>query len=141
MRGLCRTMTILATMLVAGCSSFEREWKQAASTGDSGLVGRWQGTWVSEVNRHHGKLRCIVSPGAGNVYHAHFRATYETVLHFTYTVDLQTTETGSLFEFQGTADLGIAGGVYHYVGHADGTNFTSTYACQSDHGTFKMSRP
>ena len=140
-RGLCRTFGLIAIIVLTGCSSFEREWKQAASAGDSGLAGRWQGTWVSEVNGHHGKLRCIVARESEKVYQARFHATYQAVLHFTYTVELQAQGEGSGLQFEGEADLGIAGGVYHYVGHADGTNFTSTYSCQSDHGTFQMGRP
>ena len=46
------------------------------------------------------------------------------------------------FHFSGEADLGyLAGGVYHYDGHADGTNFFSNYSSKYDHGTFQMTRP
>ena len=52
-----------------------------------------------------------------------------------YTGFLATYHTGSFW-------LGfLAGGVYHYEGHADATNYFSTYSCKYDHGTFQMSRP
>ena len=35
----------------------------------------------------------------------------------------------------------LAGGVYHYEGRADATNFFSTYTSKYDHGTFQMTRP
>jgi hypothetical protein len=140
-RKLCRTISFIAMVFLTGCSSFEREWKQAASAGQSGLAGRWQGTWASDVNGHHGKLRCVVSQIEGPEYRARFRATYQTVLHFSYNVNLHVERQGNEFKFQGEADLGLAGGVYHYVGQAEGSNFLSTYSCASDHGTFQMTRP
>lgn len=125
-----------------GCSSFSREWKKAGrnSTTARGLEGRWEGQWVSEVNGHHGSLRCIVRKDE-DVYQARFRAKYRKILSFGYTVPLKAEPAENGYRFRGEANLGsLAGGVYHYDGHADATNFFSTYSCKYDHGTFQMLR-
>jgi hypothetical protein len=141
MRSLGPRTVLILVIVLTGCSSFDREWKQAASGEESGLTGRWQGTWVSEVNAHHGQLRCVVTQTNGPEYLAHFRATYQAVLHFSYNVNLQAEKEGDAFQFQGEADLGWAGGIYHYAGRADGSNFVSSYSSASDHGMFQMKRP
>jgi hypothetical protein len=138
--------TLVLMLLTAGCSSFNRDWKAAASMpvqpGD--LQGRWQGRWISEVNGHNGDLRCIATK-TGNengTYRARFRATYAGTIKFGYTVPLQAEQKDGAYVFTGDADLGwLKGGVYHYEGHADGMNFFSTYRCKYDHGTFQMGRP
>jgi hypothetical protein len=129
-------------LLGAGCSGFNREWKKIGrdSVAGSGLEGRWEGKWVSEKNGHHGKLRCIVRKD-GEVYQARFHAKYQKILSFGYTVPLKAEPTDDGYKFSGEADLGaLAGGVYHYDGRADATNFFSTYSSQYDHGTFRMER-
>jgi hypothetical protein len=125
-----------------GCSSFNREWKKSArnSAATEGLGGRWEGHWMSEVNGHHGKLRCIVTKQP-DVYQARFRAKYQKILSFGYTVPLKAERVDDGYKFRGEANLGaLAGGVYHYDGHADATNFFSTYSSQYDHGNFQMHR-
>jgi hypothetical protein len=127
-----------------GCSSFNRDWKKAAvtSTPASGLNGRWEGTWRSAVNGHNGKLRALITETGPGKYSARFHAKYQKILSFGYTVPLQVAQTDSGFTFRGEADLGsLAGGLYRYEGHADDTNFTSTYSCKYDHGHFQMRRP
>jgi len=134
-------MPLLVSVIV-GCSSFNREWRKAGRTPPPATVldGRWEGQWLSEVNGHHGKLRCIIRQD-GEVYRARFRAKYRKILSFGYTVQLQAERIDDGYKFHGEADLGtLAGGVYHYEGHADATTFLSTYSCQYDHGTFRMHR-
>jgi hypothetical protein len=42
-------------------------------------------------------------------------------------------------KLEGDADLGpLAGGIYHYQGQADETEFVCVYRCKYDHGTFRM---
>jgi len=131
----------LLLVLLTGCSGFQREWKRTVASGDDPLAGRWEGGWLSEVNGHHGGLRCIVTKTNAMEYQARFRATYQIFLHFTYTVPLRADRDGGSLTFGGEADLGIAGGLYRYAGRADGSNFTAIYTSPSDHGTFRMSRP
>ena len=126
----------------AGCGSFNREWRKAGRNpaASSGLEGRWEGEWISNVNRHHGRLRCIIKKD-GDLYWARFHAKYRKLLSFGYTVGLKTEPTEAGCKFRGEADLGaLAGGVYRYEGQADATNFFSTYFCKYDHGTFQMRR-
>src|SRR5688572_21673480 len=130
--------------MLAGCSSFNREWKEAVRQplpGDD-ILGPWEGRWISDVNGHNDRLRCVISPGATNAYNANFRAHYRRVFRFSYTVPLQVRKTDTNFTFSGEADLGkLAGGVYTYDGTATQTNFFSTYKSQYDHGRFELARP
>ena len=135
---LMPTMVLIA----ASCSSFNREWRKAGQNAvmPSGLEGRWEGEWSSEVNGHHGQLRCIVSK-TDDDYRARFHARYRKILSFGYTVALKAKPTQNGYQFRGEADLGsFAGGVYHYEGRADTTNFFSTYSSKYDHGRFQMQR-
>jgi hypothetical protein len=131
----------LFVLIGAGCGSFNREWRKAdGNPSASGLEGRWEGEWMSDVNGHHGKLRCIVGKNV-DVYDARFHAKYLKFLSFGYTVALKAEPTENGYQFRGDADLGaFAGGVYHYEGHADTTNFFSTYSSKYDHGTFQMGK-
>src|SRR5437660_751598 len=113
--------------LLCGCSSFNKEWRTAGEgVPATDLAGRWDGSWKSDVNGHHGRLRCIMSKKDDQVYTARFHANYLKILSFTYTADLKTTRETNEWTFTGSADLGSAGGVFRYDGHADSTNFFST---------------
>jgi hypothetical protein len=140
---LARILLLPALLFAGGCASFNHEWKKAAALPPPGsMEGRWQGVWLSDVNHHTGALRCIVTKREDGMYRARFHATYNKVLSFGYTVALQVQPEANGFHFSGDANLGwYAGGVYHYDGHADATNFFSTYSCKYDHGTFKLTRP
>ncbi len=142
-----RTVLLLSlsfAFLAAGCSTFNRDWQRAAaepiSTRD--MEGPWQGTWMSDVNGHNDRLRCLISKKADQTYQARFHAKYRKVLSFGYTVVFDVQKTNDLFKFRSEADLGwLAGGRYYYEGQATLTNFFSTYRSKYDHGTFKMTRP
>jgi len=134
--------SLLLVLLSCGCS-FSRAWNAAARTPvpANDIQGRWQGTWLSEVNGHTGKLRCIITKQDEGKYQARYHATYRKILGFGYTVTLDATHTNGIYKFSGDADLGWAGGVYHYTGQANSTNFFSTYQSKYDHGIFQTSRP
>src|SRR5438132_12727964 len=139
---LILSMTLV--LLTAGCSAFRREWRAAAATPAPAkdIQGRWEGTWSSQTNGHHGRLRCVMSKKADDQYLAFFHANYKRVLSFSYTVPLTAHEADGVFQFQGGADLGkLAGGFYRYAGHATSTNFFSTYQASADGGVFEMKRP
>lgn len=141
----CRWSCCLAlALLVCGCSSFNREWKRAERqpAPPDAITGRWEGHWLSDVNAHTGKLRCIVTHQTNDLYAARFRATYMKILRFSYTVPLTVTASNNVWQFRGEEDLGAAaGGVYRYVGSATATNFHSTYDSKYDRGTFELRRP
>lgn len=137
---------LLVAGAVAGCSSFNREWKASGvSTRQADdLAGRWEGTWLSNANGHTDQLRCLITKVGETNYSARFQAKYRKVFRFTvyYTVPLVADRRTETNQFQGEANLGwLSGGVYRYEGHATGTNFFSTYECKYDHGTFRMTRP
>ncbi len=131
--------------LGTGCSSFHGEWREAAKkvpTSEQPWEGRWLGTWQSDANGHHGGLKCVLTPGSEpGQYRANFRASYAKVIYFGYVAALTGSETNGVVLFTGSSDLGsLAGGVYHYDGHANATNFLSTYKSGGDHGTFTLKR-
>ena len=133
----------LGLVFASGCS-FHRAWTRAAATPApvADITGRWEGTWVSDVNQHHGRLRCVLSRDAAGAYQARFHATFLRVLSASYSVPLLVTSSDGGFKLQGEQDLGwLAGGVFNYDGTANPTNFFCTYRSQSDHGTFQMTRP
>ena len=138
---------LLAAFLITGCSSFDRAWKKSATIppGTNSLVGRWEGTWRSDVNGHNDQLRCLMTPLTNGFFSARFHAKYRKgILRFTfgYTAPLKVREQEGVFQFEGESNLGwYAGGVYRYLGTATGTNFFSTYDSKYDRGVFRMTRP
>jgi len=136
--------SVVLALLVCGCSSFNREWKRAGKQPapiDS-IIGRWEGHWLSDVNAHTGKLRCIITHQTNDLYAARFRATYMKILRFSYTVPLTVNASNDVWHFHGEEDLGaLAGGMYRYDGSATATNFHSTYDSKYDRGIFEMRRP
>jgi hypothetical protein len=133
-------------LAVAGCSSFNRDWKAAAARPmpASSFEGCWEGTWHSDATDHQNRLRCLIKPLTNGTYSARFHAKYRALFTWTvnYTVPLTARRRADAFVFDGEANLGwYAGGVYQYQGHANATNFFSTYRSKGDHGTFQMTRP
>ena len=131
-------------LLVAGCSTFNHDWKNAATqpVPADNISGRWEGGWQSEANGHSGRLRCLITKQDRGQYAARFHANYFKILSFGYTVTLHTQETAGTVQLKGEADLGrFAGGKYTYEGQATPTNFVSIYRADGDHGTFHMKRP
>jgi len=131
------------TVLLCGCSSFNRDWKRAAGSPPSqnNPEGRWEGKWVSEGNGHHGGLRCLMSREDDSHYKARFRATWGGIFRFNYTAQFQMQPHDIGWEFDGEANLGKLGGVYYYEGRATTTNMVSTYRSKYDRGTFELKRP
>jgi hypothetical protein len=138
---------LLATglmVLLCGCSSFNRKWREAGKrpTPTNAIAGRWEGRWLSHQNGHNGALRCIITESDMGTYEAYFRAAYLKVVRFSYKVPLTVTQSNDVWHFTGEENLGLmAGGVYRYAGSASQTNFNSTYSSKHDDGVFQMSRP
>lgn len=144
------TLLLTAALLpLAGGCAFDRKWNRMGSEpsakADTGLAGRWVGTWTSERSNHKGKLRAIITPVNEITYRADFNATYLGILRFGYSMNLTARpEEGSAgaTRFTGQENLGwIAGGLYQYEGVTDGQTFECTYQAKSDHGRFRMTRP
>jgi hypothetical protein len=135
-------ITLLLPWL-AGCSSFNREWRAAAKQSQSpnNISGRWEGTWQNTNNSHRDKLRAILTRVSEGEYQAHFHAKYKKVLTFTYQATFRGAWTNSQFVFHGEENLGkLAGGTYKYEGRISPTNFFSTYDSRYDKGTFTLAR-
>lgn len=131
---------------LSGCSSFHRDFKALDTTADAtdDILGRWEGTWISDQNGHHGILRCIVEPHPekSGRYLARFRATFARFMSFQYHLEMTTERRKDVVHFKSKADLGwLAGGVYKYEGQATATEWRSTYRSKKDHGRFEMNRP
>lgn len=138
----------LAILLVvaSGCSGFHRNWKaelsKSTTYAPNAFTGAWEGTWLSDVNGHHGRLRALITENPDGTYKAWYHAKYKRILGYAYSVDMDTTELSNGHAFVGEADLGkLAGGVYSYQGTATNGLYHATYDAKYDRGTFKMSRP
>jgi len=149
-----------AILMLSSCSAgFNREWRRALAdgggTGRHEFTGAWQGTWRSEVNGHHGDLRCIVSlvgrdgsaegsdpHRAGQTARFHYHATFMKSLSATYDVTHQVFRTKDGFTFSGDQELsGMGGGLYHYEGRGTPEHFSATFRSAADHGVFELKRP
>ena len=141
---MARAGIMLLLFSLCGCSTFNRDWRRVAehpASSDS-IEGRWEGTWRSDVNGHHGDLRCLMTEETNSLYQARFRASFGGIFRFNYTAHLEMQPHDMIgWEFSGDADLGKLGGVYYYEGRATSTNLASTYRSKYDHGTFEMRRP
>ncbi len=142
-KNLFRSLSHLLAALFNNRLRFERQWQeyQPSAMSANSIEGRWEGEWISEVNGHHGGLRCILSRTGAGDYHADFHATYSKVLRVCYSVDLSVREANGRFLLKGEANLGrLAGGIYYYEGEATPAEFKCSYRCKYDHGTFHMTR-
>jgi hypothetical protein len=133
----------LLLALTCGCSTFERRWKAApAQLAPDTLSGRWDGSWLSDVNQHTGRLRCVVGEDEGGRRKFDFWATYFKVIQVTYTVTLNATPVApGVHRLSGSQDLGgFKGGVYTYEGTASNGVLRATYSSGFDHGMFRLRR-
>ncbi len=136
-------LTALALALT-GCSSFNRDYKQALLKGEpkNSIEGPWIGTWDSDKNSHHGELRGIITQVEGNTYETRFKAKFWGIFTYTSAAQFAMEPHNEGFEFFGTKKLGwLAGGEYTYEGRVSPEKFFSTYQNKWDNGTFEMERP
>ena len=127
--------------MLGGCS-FHRSWNAAEHATESRknpLDGRWEGKWLSEVNGHTGKLRCLIQHQQNDNYQFYFWATYGKGLRVSYKAQFEVIPSTNGFEITGQKDLGkLGGGVYTWKGHIQDNQFQATYRNSYDHGTFEM---
>ncbi len=143
-RRLAAAAGLCSLLLLCGCSTFNRDWRKAVSQPQppASIEGRWEGTWLSDVNGHTGRLRCLLTRRSDERYQARFRATYYRIFRFSYTVPLTLQSHDDGWEISGEANLGkLAGGNYYYEGRVTPAHFRSTYRSQYDHGIFELRRP
>ncbi len=144
-RGWSLGVALLLGFATVGCRSFHREWKQArvvAAPVDD-ITGAWEGTWQNRNNTHQDRMRAVLRRTGPDTYEANYFAWYKRVLTFSYRTELRVERRdGQTVFFQGATDLGkLAGGVYRYEGHANPTQYFSSYDSKYDVGTFTLHRP
>ena len=134
---------LMLTQLLLGCSTiYNQKWKRAAKNAESkeGVLGRWEGSWLSSVNAHTGKLRCIVSETESENYDFHYWARW-SLFSGTYHLKVPIQETNSVSTFSGTKNLGkLAGGAFDFSGKVVGDHFNASYNSKFDRGEFTMTR-
>ena len=149
MRSPLLFVAVVFSLGLSSCSiGYNREWAKAGQEATvrppKDMSGPWIGTWRSDMNGHHGDLRCIVTPLAGNdgKERFHYHATFMRFLSATYDVTHVVKPTKDGFVFSGDQALyGKGSGLYHYEGKATSQTFHATFHSESDHGVFEMKRP
>jgi hypothetical protein len=131
---------------------FRKAWKRdicPAPPPANGVAGKWEGTWLSAANGHHGKLRCVVSdaegvpmvsyaPGELGRLSSSTTATWKSASSVAATRPTQQVvqEKGRLLHLQRRPpDADWAGGKYHYEGTVKGDDFNACYESAMDRGT------
>ncbi len=143
---LRRLLPVLLLPLLVSCAgpSFHRAWKKAANTPSDDVNGRWQGTWSSDTNGHHGRLRCVVTPPEtpGGPHQFFYHATWMRVLSGAYKAGHQVQAAGrGRWNFSGEHQMpNWAGGLYRYEGTIENDQFQAKYRCKIDRGTYRLTR-
>ena len=92
----------VTAVLVTGCTSFEKDWRQARQqpTPDADIGGAWTGTWQNTNNAHGGALRAVVTPSGADSYAARFHATWGSH-RGSFRTELKGVREGDDFVFEG----------------------------------------
>lgn len=149
-RGLTelRAALVVLGLLLAttGCTLGTDFWRQCDCVrgryaAGSTIAGCWTGCWRSHTTGHNGKLRAVITPCSGGMYHLRFHGTFFKLLSFEYEIDMRATATDTGYTVAGQKDLGqLVGGVFHYSGHVTGDDFAVHYRSSKDHGVFVLKR-
>jgi hypothetical protein len=142
-----------AALALAGCASFEREWKAAerqpgmrSDARSDDFTGRWDGQWTSAKHRTKtgfagGRLRCLLTKVDDRHYAARFKANW-MIFTSSYRTLFAVERRGGALQLSGEHKLSaMFGGVYKYAGRVTPDDFTATYDSTYDHGKFEMRRP
>jgi hypothetical protein len=129
---------LLVTVILAGCTSFEKDWNSASTATTGGIAGRWVGTWQNTNNTHGGVLKAVLKPDGTNEFAARFYAEWGS-----HSGSFKTTLRGH-FEndtFLFDSSKRIMGFKITTRGNATPTDFFATYSSRFDNGTFTLKRP
>lgn len=145
MKRLSLSALALATLFLASCSTFERDWKQSVAAYEAGEVkgpeGPWTGSWTTKTNGHTGDLRAIVSDAGEGDYDFRYHATWGNIFQGTYKVRYPVVKQGSTYRVDGDQKLGLFG-TFQHRGRISGNRFQATYSNdKGDLGDFSMERP
>ena len=147
---LVRLILLGTLLLCAGCSGFDRRWNAAksASPHPDSFAGAYQGTWESsQYKGASGKLWCILTRRAPDLYHAEFRATWHGIFSSRHAVDLRVTDRKGRANYasakiSGAAEIRmwIGAGRYRCEGEVTTTGLTADYDAKLDRGRFSLVR-
>jgi hypothetical protein len=143
----CLSVLLAAGLLLTGCGTFERDWKQSVADYQAGKLsapaGPWTGTWATSTNGHTGDLRALVTPSEKKPgsYDFRYHATWKKILSGTYTVAYPVKKSGGTYRVDGEEKLGIFG-TFRHRATIDRNSFQATYSNdKGDLGTFSLKRP
>jgi hypothetical protein len=147
---------LISLGLLAACSNFDRRWDSSstppAANPSALLDGKWEGTWQSDVNDYHGKIRAIALHQTETIVDKKLVKQYECAFRmywfeipfdeFTATLNATDMDDGRL-HFEGKKDVGFyKGGTIRYDGFVfpKKDEMYCDYASDKDAGTYKMRR-
>jgi hypothetical protein len=137
-----RRLLIVLALAMNSCASTRPPAQPVAIAAPEPLLGRWEGTWRSQMNQQPGALTCLVSREPDGRHRFDFRATFWKVFHASYSVRLDVREIPGGYALTGSQNLGgFMGGVYRYEGSVSNGVLRATYKSDADHGVFKLTRP
>jgi len=149
---------LILTSFLSSCGSeFRSAWKKGgyvvAPTSCISACGpitnhlpqsKWEGTWLSAANGHHGALRCVTSSTINyqGDHEFFYHATWKKILSGSYkAVHTVKKQKDGTYTFKGDHKMpDWAGGLYHYEGTIKGDEFKACYQCSMDKGTYTMKR-
>lgn len=142
---------LISSVLPSCGLSFRSAWKEPAP--NTGVNGKWEGTWHSTASGHTGKLRAVISgpeshltaskQGPAAVPHPFFyHCTWRGILSASFkTTHLVMRKDKDTHTFKGDHKMpNWVGGLYHYEGTIKGDDFNACYESGMDRGTFTMKR-
>ena len=142
-------LAIFASLLLASCSSYQREFKASTNEFRSAIklkatpTGPWKGTWKSEVNGHHGPLWCMITRNESSpeTYNFRYRAGWGLLQFGDYTHPITTTQEDGALSLNHSMALPNNLGTYRIKGRVGPTQFECRFQGNSDKGTMVLQRP
>jgi len=153
MQHVSRILVVLAAVVLAGCSSFDRRFAAASRVRakDDPCAGAYAGKWSSSQHPGGGgELRCIVTAASsterrgGRDYRADFHARWHG-FSSEHSIVLHTKPSRKgrgVRDFSGTSEIRmfIGSGTYRCEGAMDGDQMRACYDATYDKGTFDLMR-
>lgn len=148
---LARLILFGMLLLCTGCSSFDRRWNTAQTasiTGAEPFAGAYQGTWESaRYKGASGKLWCILTRRAPDLYEAEFRATWHGIFSSRHSVNLRVVERKGRGDEASARIAGateikmwVGSGRYRCEGRVTTAGLIADYDAEIDRGKFTLSR-
>jgi hypothetical protein len=139
-----RVVIVILAIVVSGATAGAQRGQGPQTPPD--IAGSWAGTWsaynparaTTPPKELCAKLTATISQ-KGEVWHAVFEG--DCGRPYKYSITMEGRAAGAVVMFKGTADLGPKdGGVYDWIGRADGKEFVGFFTSGFYTGTFTMTR-